>query len=230
MALDRYRFARLIDSLQRSTFDDLAGALEDIAPEMADDIVVSHRDQDELLIVGLGGEFEELCAPVCAVLEDHQFKLSINCFWPYRSFSPNDSGIGQVVSDDQGRIIGEELILLRGSYIEDPNSSFERSIILTTIVCDPEPLMSIIRRTRELADCRSMELRCVVATRDALDALRQEVDIRPMAVVADIPTDYWGIEETLDQRPLRLVPRQSRWLVGRQFPEVRLDKTYGLRR
>ncbi|MBO9654575.1 MAG: hypothetical protein J7562_09635 [Agrobacterium tumefaciens] len=131
--------------------------------------------------------------------------------------------------DDQGRITGEELLYIRGSYVEDPNSSFEHCVILSATVSDVEPVMSIIRRTRELAHCQSIEVRCLVATPDALEAFGEDIIVHPMAVVSDLPTNYWRIEEALDQRPVRLVPRQSRWLVGRQFPEVRLDKKYGFR-
>ncbi|WP_222376464.1 hypothetical protein [Rhizobium leguminosarum] len=227
--MDQYQLLRLMDALRRSTFDDVAGAFEDLAPEMADEAIVSHRDQEDLLVVGLGGEFEELCAPFCAILEDHQFQLSINCFWPYQSFNPNLSGLGELVGDNQGQITGERLVHLRGSYIENPNSSFEQGIILASVLTDAEPLISVIRRTSEVAYCQRIELRCLVATKRAVDAVSELIDVYPMAVVPEVPTNYWRLETTLDPRPVRLVPRQSRWLVGRQFPELRLDKKYGLR-
>ncbi|MCQ1572733.1 hypothetical protein NFO65_18555 [Neorhizobium galegae] len=229
MSVEDVRYNNLMHALERPMYGHLVDLFENHALDMADEIVVRHNALDDLLVVGMGGEFEEFCAHVCASLEHHSFNVSVNCFWPYKSFNPNLTGLGPELYDENGRLLGETLIHLEASYIEDPNSSFDLGIILTSVLADAEPVKSILRRTKEVADCKRLELRCLIATQAAVDELQDLVVVEPMVVAPKVPRDYWQIEELLDVRPAKMIPRQSRWLVGRRYPELRLEKTYGSR-
>jgi hypothetical protein len=70
----------------------------------------------------------------------------------------------------------------------------------------------------------------LVAEATALDDLRSFIRVEdPMMVVDKSSLDYWIVEALLDRRTAKMIPRQSRWLMGRRFPELRLGKVYGLR-
>ncbi|NTH24988.1 hypothetical protein G6K83_07860 [Agrobacterium rhizogenes] len=228
--MDEYQISRLRHAVSKPTYDDVVGVFEDAAIELADNIIVDYELDDPMLVVGMGADFEEFCAPVCASLEHHRFKLSVNCFWPDQTFNPNLSGLGEPHYDQQRRPYGEMLVHLKGSYIEDRNSHFEHCVIVTSVIADAEPMASIVRRTREVASCRQVEVRCAVATGQAVADLESLAHVNPLTTIPSIDFNYWDFEALLDQRPLKLIPRQSQWLLGRQFPELRPKKSYGLDR
>ncbi|MBO9127768.1 MULTISPECIES: hypothetical protein [unclassified Rhizobium] len=228
--MDEHQIRRLKQLVVQPSYDEVVGAFEDAAIVLADKIIIDHELDETMLVVGMGADFEEFAAPVCASLEHHRFKISVNCFWPDQTFNPNLSGLGTPIIDEQDGAAGEMLVHLRASFIEDRNSHFDHCVIVSSIVADVEPLASIVRRTREVSTFRQVEVRCALATEHALAALDGIVDVDPLVTVPDIDSTYWDFERLLDRRPLKLIPRQSQWLLGRQFPELRPSRDYGLRR
>lgn len=156
-------------------------------------------------VFGVGADFQEFSVPLIRNIETSR-GIRVGCLWPYSTFA---------------KFHPEPLIYMSQKYVETDPAPSEVLVISQSIISDKYQIEAVVERAMGLKNHLPVIVVCAVSTKEVADSIQSKFPnvrsfISALSVSADnVGPDYAELEELLDRREMKFIPRLARCLFDR---------------